>query len=492
MVKADIFIDRVPDARDHLENYLLKQFPDDAELLDLEGRCLARDGEYLAAGRSFVAAIQHDPARTEAYTQLIAILLKAGKDLDKDREKWLASLPDDRQKALRQDKEWVEKTVDYWTDRLVESNAKDPHVYVVRGYRRSSRQLLDGALQDAEAALKLKPDDPDALHLAAQTCLAAKQPDKAREYAARGVKAAPKDPRMYDDLAQVELAKQQSDEALKWLQEGVDAGGPPSLWWKLGTLQIAKGKFDEARQTAKGLREKVFPVVQPAAATEVEPALYADLLDAEIEQTQGHWLDASRRYGQIGVGLKSAPNLAKQAYYSLGKSYDQLADLESALKAYRQAVDADPMWIPAREALAASLQSLGRTDEALEEQNTLARMQDVPLSAWVNLIRLSLFAKSRLPADQRDWSDVADLVNRLAKSAPQSAAVPLLRAEVLMAQDRAAEAEKLIESEKEKDPKEIAYWVALAHLAIRDNRWERARQTLDEAEKKLGDQVALR
>ncbi len=61
-----------------------------------------------------------------------------------------------------------------------------------------------------------------------------------------------------------------------------------------------------------------------------------------------------------------------------------------------------------------------------------------------------------------------------------------------MAQDRAAEAEKLIESEKEKDPKEIAYWVALADLAIRDNRWERARQTLDEAEKKLGDQVALR
>ncbi len=86
VVKADIFIDRVPDARDHLENYLLKQFPDDAELLDLEGRCLARDGEYLAAGRSFAAAIQHDPARTEAYTQLIAILLKAGRDLDKDRE----------------------------------------------------------------------------------------------------------------------------------------------------------------------------------------------------------------------------------------------------------------------------------------------------------------------------------------------------------------------------------------------------------------------
>ena len=62
-VKADMAIGRVPDARDHLENYLLKESPDDPELLRPRGPCLARAGEYLAAGRSLQAAIERDPAR---------------------------------------------------------------------------------------------------------------------------------------------------------------------------------------------------------------------------------------------------------------------------------------------------------------------------------------------------------------------------------------------------------------------------------------------
>ena len=492
-VKAAMAVDRVPDARDHLENYLLKEFPDDAELLDLEGQCLTKVGEYLAAGRLFENGHPTRSGPLGAYVRLVAILSKYGKDLDKDRDKWLAGLPREQRTALAQDRDWAEKTADYWTDRLVESNPKDPQVYVFRGYRLDAKELFDAAIQDADTALQLDPNRPEALHLAAVSCLAAKQPDKAREYAMRGVEAAPKDPRMYEILAQAELARQQPDEALKWLQMGTDADGPPRLWWKLGTLQIAKGNFDAARQTAQGLRKKVFPKVEaPAAATNVQPDLYADLLEAEIEQSQGHWVDATRRLGQLGVGLKSAPDLAKQAFYSLGKGYEQLADAERALKAYRQAVDADPMWVPARQAMAACLEALGRNDEALEEESTLTKMQGVPLTAWVSLVRVSILSKSRLNVEQRDWSDVSDRVNQLAKAAPESAAVPLLRAELLMAQDRPAEAEKLIEAAQDKDPKEVAFWTALVELAVRDNRWDRARQTLEEAEKKLGDQVALR
>src|SRR5208282_5274849 len=82
-VKADMAIGRVPDARDHLENYLLKESPDDAELLELEGTCLARAGEYAAAGHSFATAIQRDPTRIAAYAQLVAILSRPREDLDK-------------------------------------------------------------------------------------------------------------------------------------------------------------------------------------------------------------------------------------------------------------------------------------------------------------------------------------------------------------------------------------------------------------------------
>ena len=167
--------------------------------------------------------------------------------------------PREQQKALKEDKDWAEKTADYWTDRLVKANPKDPQAYVFRGHRQGSKGQFDRAIQDAEAALKLNPDDPEALYLAATSYLLAKQPDKSREYATRGVTAAPKDFRMYEILADIDRARKQPEEALKWLKMGVDADGPPLLWWKLGILQIAQGKFDEAKETVKELRTKVFP-----------------------------------------------------------------------------------------------------------------------------------------------------------------------------------------------------------------------------------------
>ncbi len=184
-VKADIAIGRIADARDHLENYLLKEFPDDPELLELDGFCQAKAGEYLAAGKSFKAAVAHEPTRFAAYTQLVGILSTKGEDLEKDRNEWLKNLPDKLQGTLRKDKDWAVKAGDYWTDRLVAANPKDPHAYLFRGYRRLAQKNFDAAIQDAEAALKLAPDDPAELFLAANVCLARKQLDKAREYGAR-------------------------------------------------------------------------------------------------------------------------------------------------------------------------------------------------------------------------------------------------------------------------------------------------------------------
>ena len=85
-----------------------------------------------------------------------------------------------------------------------------------------------------------------------------------------------------------------------------------------------------------------------------------------------------------------------------------------------------------------------------------------------------------------------ELLNQLGKAAPESTAVSLLRAELLIAQDRIAEAEKLIETAREKNPGEVADPIALINLAIQDKRWDQASQTLAEAEKKLGDRAALR
>jgi len=500
-VKTAIATNRVSDARDHLENFLLKEFPEDAELLELEGLCLAKSGKSLDAGREFLAAIKQERTRISAYMQLIALLSTPNADLDKDRKGWLEAMPAEKKDALKQDNAWADKMADYWTNQMVAANPKEPKVLVFRGLRRLRRRGeatfkdsgFKAVLDDTEAALKLSPENPDALYLAALSCSAAEQPTRARDYAIRGTQAAPKEPRFYEILAQIDLADKKPDEAIKWLQKGIDVDGPPELWWRLGSVQIAHGKFDEAKETAKGIREKTFPKLNSAASpTSVEPNLYADLLDAQVEQARGHWQDAALQFAQIGEGLHSAPELAKQAFYSLGRSYEQLANPERAVNAYRQAVKADPTWIAAREALAGNLQKLGRLDEALEELTTLTKFNDTPLSAWAALIHLSIAKTSRLSPDQRDWGGTDGLVNQLATLKADSAAVPLLRAELLVAQDHAAEAKKILETARDRNPKEVAIWLALAELAIRDSQWEQASKILKEVEKKLGDSVALR
>jgi cellulose synthase operon protein C len=484
--KVDMAIDRVQDARIHLEK-LLAESPDDAELLDLLGQCLAVSGDYLKAGSKFEMAIERDPSRVAAYVHLIAIYSRPREELDKDKTTWIARMPKEQQTALQQDKAWAEKIGDYWSDRMVDANPKDPKVFVLRGERRYRKQLWDGALQDAEAALKLKPDDPPALHLAARSCLAATNLDKAAKFAKHGVDAAPKDPAMYEIQADVELAQRQPEDALKSLQKAVDVNGSPQAWWRLGILQLAMGKIAAAQQTAAGLRTKVLP-----RGSQVDPDLYADLLEAKIKQTKGNWLEASQQFGKAGLGLKSFPNLAREAFYGQGECCDQLADLQDALKAYRQAVDADPMWSPAREKVAATLQSLGRTDEALEEQHTVVSLKNAPLAAWVTLIRWSILKTSRLNAENRDWRATEDLVNQFARLAPDSAVPKLMRAELLIAQNRGTEAEKILDAERNRNPKEIDFWKALVDAAIYNNHLEQARKILEEAEQKFGDRVSLR
>jgi cellulose synthase operon protein C len=490
-VQAAIGSGRVADARDHLDNYLLKESPLNPELWELEGLCQMKAGEFVAAAHSLEKAIQWGPSEPKPYMQLIGLLTAQRNELAKDKEHLLEPFPADQRTDLRNNMDWLDKVGDYWTEQMVRSCSKEPQVYVFRGYQRCSQGRFEDGIRDAEAALKLKADDPRALHLATIGCLGANKPEKAREYALRAVKASPKDPRMYEVLANIEVAGQRPDEAIRWLRLGIEEADQPKLRWTLGTLLIAKGRCDEARELAQALRNRTYrvPVDAPVA---VAPELYADLLDAEIDRAQGHWLTAAERIEKIGAELKSSPELARQAFFGLGNCYEQLADRAHAEKAYRQAVDADPLWIPARAALAATLYSLGRLEDALEIQRTLVGLKDAPPVANVELARWLILKTLRSSPESRDWTQVESLIEEIAKADPKSPAAALLRAEMLITRGRADEAAKQVLAARDKRPDDLACWLALVDLAIRDGHWDRAKHILDDAQKNLGDSVSLR
>ena len=99
---------------------------------------------------------------------------------------------------------------------------------------------------------------------------------------------------------------------------------------------------------------------------------------------------------------------------------------------------------------------------------------------------------ARQKAGQRNWKPVEKLLDAAEKSLPDSPDVPVLRANMLVAQGRAADAEKLLLKTRDKYPKQFTAWRALVVLAIRDKDWEKAEGLLAESEKALGDTVELR
>jgi tetratricopeptide (TPR) repeat protein len=97
-----------------------------------------------------------------------------------------------------------------------------------------------------------------------------------------------------------------------------------------------------------------------------------------------------------------------------------------------------------------------------------------------------------LDREGRNWTEAERLLAAAEKAFPQNVQLPVLRAEMLLAEDHAEEAEQVIVQARNNSPKERTFRLALATLASRQRKWDTAEKLLEESEKDLGDSVDLR
>jgi len=112
LVEVAMTIGRFPDAKEHLDTYLLPSAPDNGELLEMLGMCQIRASDNDEAVASLQRSIKNSPERVRAY-QLLATVLsdrnrRLGPDLDADR--------------LTQ--------ADAWMKKLLASNAGSPRAHL--------------------------------------------------------------------------------------------------------------------------------------------------------------------------------------------------------------------------------------------------------------------------------------------------------------------------------------------------------------------------
>ncbi|MGD0382520.1 MAG: tetratricopeptide repeat protein [Thermoguttaceae bacterium] len=186
------------------------------------------------------------------------------------------------------------------------------------------------------------------------------------------------------------------------------------------------------------------------------------------------------------------PTLLKQADLSLGYCYGQLRNVDQQISAYQRVLAADPFFAPARQGLTDALLTSGRVDEAVSEEATLIRQKKMPASGLPSFASLLIRQNMQRSANEQNWDQVGKVLDEAEKANPDSEQIPLLRIEVLHAQNRNEEAEKLLQKAHQKNPKQIEYWKAMVSLVALQKKWDQTEKILADFEKQMGDSADLR
>lgn len=486
----------VPQALQYLERYL-SYVPGDTD-------ALVRYAELLVSEQApqnsqvrqraldvMEQVLRRDPSRAEVRRRLVLLALST-KQFSLAREHLevlMKASPQDSElefdagRCEEGDRQY-ERAV-HWYQQAI-THAKDKtSAHVIASYARQAeilRRHLDRgkeATQLVETLIKLAPERPDVLLIRAELAGTAKNVEEARKHLDRGIELYPQDQRFYLALAKVEMQQGQPKRARTVLAKALESIKHPPTAWLVAVTDLLLDAGDPARaRNAVALLEK----------GPVSPGVL-DYFQGRLLLAEEQWLPASRKLENARPLLARTPELVKRADLSLALCYERLGNKELEITACRRALVVDPVWLPARLALAQGLAASGQYDEALDQYQKL--VAHAP-ALHIALARLQLARALGLPASERRWPVVMEAIDQAKKVAPESLEPTLLEAQALTMQAKTTEAGKLLEVARAQHPKDLAPWLALATLADQQGDSARSQALLVDAQAKLGDAVDLR
>jgi tetratricopeptide (TPR) repeat protein len=461
-------LERFTDAERHL-GVLLRETPDDAALLDLQGRGLEGGAKYGPAAKAYGEALEKDPGRIDTAERLAALYRDHLKDPTK---------------------------ADEVMDELVKANPKSAEARLARSRHRRAREDLGGAAEDVKFALEnLAPESAEVLHAAGQAALEtepeASRYEAARKYFERGARQHPDDARFPMALAELELQRTppRRREAAEYLRAALRAvpQDKADLRWVIAGLLIDAGERDEARALVEQLR--LGKTLLPAGL---------DYLQARLKFDEEKFAEAAALLDPHRQGLAdNRRELAKRINLLMARCQEQLGNPDQQLAAYDRVLQLDPRSAAASRGRAAALLALGNPEDALREfRGLLARRQS---DVRVPMGRLLLLLNLRRQEDRRNWTELETLLKEAPPSVRETRDFRLLSADFLALSERLEQAEADMAKACQEHPKETLFWMERAALAERPGAGEdkkphpeRALAVLDEAERAAGDSVELR
>ncbi len=525
----------------------------DAEMTAIEARSRFALGEFDLARDSFLRAIEQDSKAFSNYEELLILVeRRAGKFKLAPIEKFftpavapVTETGDAAESAVQNDGSPAPAAVappdQNFDDRQMQHRVgamivaamidrAEPKfkAYLARAAYRQARGDIEGAVKDVVLAQEESPNESDVLLAVAQveTDLAGRATNKgdteqvkAHRDAAlaagkKGLEMAPGDLRFFLTLTRLEIESGRPEEAEKQLRAGLEVArlvrADKKEEGKALTPEEGQLEGQVIRSLAGFLITQAFLGDQPADDVKLDEAktliaemrqlgiraAWIDYLEARISLGMHDWHDAVPKLERARIGVFDSPETVRMIILYLGECYGRLSNPDAQLALFRRAVDADPEWEDGRVALAATLANLGQIDAALDQYN-YGQVRERPGVA-ASMSQLLVRKQMALPAADRKWDRVEKVVDVAREKLAGSPSAILLQADLLLRQQRFAEAEKLLAQACDSNPGEGSLWTALMELMLRRSdideasRIERTEQILGQAREKLGNTVALR
>ena len=468
MVDVAIALGRFTDAIDHIRGLATLNQPPETDLLVDLARCHRALGDYGAAEEAFTRAIEQkcDPVVYEECARMLESQL---------------GRPDDASATIAQ---------------VVADHPENYRSYVIRGnwllqHARNggpSASAKDGsAWDDAVSAAQLAQDELDVVSLLARAANSEERINVAAQRIQEAIEETPLNEQLYAAAAELELKREDRGSAVDSAVEVLDRGLeqiPQSLellWIRAG-LQLEIGELADVKSASEQLRQGGYPTAP------------LDYLDARVLASEEKWTDAQELLVGIERDAQTSAELLRQADYWLGVCYWNLGNHDQATTAFRRAISADPLGIPAREGLAAALVSKGDVAAALNEYWQLSSLPAAPVSVVINWARLHILAKLRGDSSEKDWQTVDWRLAQIASSYPDLVDVPILQAELAFRRKDYDEAIQLLSTAVGEHPDEER--LQLARIALishcPDPDWNQVDDLLEEAKEQFGDSSSLR
>jgi tetratricopeptide (TPR) repeat protein len=446
---------RFNDARRHLDalsTHAPKDLQDkraSAEITDLLGQCARGLNQYEQAKDKFEKAIEDDPGRVSCYYRLARLQRIDLRQID---------------------------AADNTIEMMMAKNPKSSLAYLTR-WRYFEEFSPPARESDLKDALKLAPNDPEVLLIAAAASESKQDAASARAYLEKGLNLDPKNLALASNLAGLESRDGHLDRAEAILRKADQANPSLDLAFVLADTLIAQDKIDGNEQAGKYM-------------TRLRNAGLGDtlvrFLESKILVRQEKWAEAIPQIENARAVLKADPQLAARLNVMLAECYSHVGTVDQRMDALRQAGESPGAPEPARIEYAQALARSGKIDQAIA---ILSPMIDRRPELRLDLVRLRIRQTIGQPSDRRNWPEVNRQFRAAKEALPQPVHVQeltLLNADLLTNQGNLDDARSVLSAAQTNDPKNLSYRLALARLMQRQGQGPAALKILDQAEKDQG------